>query len=145
MIWIQCSAFTLNFLRSLLLSMKSSFHPAWWSCSSDREGRAFLSFSLSLPPWSSLYMGSVSNFSFSLRSGETTRGSRDGKGGGVGGGGEREISGVGEKRREHMREKGKTMRPKKDKTHEWRNKWTDINSAIVGRELESILFWGLTY
>lgn len=56
---------TLNFLRRELLSRKSSFQPDWWSWISVSEGRAFLSFSLSFPPWSSLYMASVSSFSFS--------------------------------------------------------------------------------
>lgn len=59
---------TLNFLRRLLLSWKSSFQVDWYSWISDREGRAFLSFSLSFPPWSSLNMASVSSFSFSVRS-----------------------------------------------------------------------------
>ena len=62
---------TLNFLRRVLLSWKSSFQPDWWSWISDSEGRAFLSFSLSFPPWSSLNMASVSSFSFSVRSGAT--------------------------------------------------------------------------
>lgn len=59
---------TLNLLRKVLLSWKSSFQPDWHSWIIIREGRAFLSFSLSFPPWSSLNMASVSNFSFSIRS-----------------------------------------------------------------------------
>lgn len=59
---------TLNLLRRVLLSWKSSFQRDWYSWIIVREGSAFVSFSLSFPPWSSLNIASVSSFSFSCRS-----------------------------------------------------------------------------